>query len=81
MHMRIATRSDVLHQLICISLSPSVRLMSSILVATLYLCLAATQETHTYIATAGIAGLMEVCIHQCDTQGDEQRERDNLLLK
>ena len=79
--MRIASRPEVLHQLVCISLSPSVRIMSSILVATLYLCVAATQETHRHIATVGIIGLMEACVREGDTQGDQQRQKDNLLLK
>ena len=80
-HMKIASRPEVLHQLICIALSPSVRTMSSILVATLYLCLAATQDTHSHIAAAGIIGLMEVCVLQQDAQGDAEKERDNRLLK
>jgi hypothetical protein len=81
-HVTIATRPGVLHQLICIALSPSVRIMSSILVATLYLCLAATPETHRHISTVGIVGLMEVCVRQStDVQGDKQKERDNLLLR
>ena len=79
--MAIATRPEVLHQLICISLSPSVRVMSSILVATMYLCLAATTDTHKHISTVGISGLLEVCAQERDSRGDKQKEMGNLLLK
>ena len=80
-HMAIASRPDVLHQLICISLSPSVRTMSSILVATLYLCLAATQNAHSLIAGVGIIGLLEVCNRADTPETDKDKSRDILLLK
>lgn len=79
--MAIATRSAVLHQLICISLSPSVRTMSSLLVATMYLCLAATLKTHKHISTVGTIGLLEACALERDSKGDKQKEMDILLLK
>lgn len=79
-HVKIATQHGVLKQLICIALSPSVQIMSSILVATLFLCLAATRETHPFI-TVGIIGLMEACVRESDIQTNQQKERDNLLLK
>lgn len=80
-HMTIASRPDVLQQLICISLSPSVRTMSSLLVATLYLCLAATPETHRHISTVGTVGLLEACSLQRDSKGDKEKEMDIQLLK
>lgn len=80
-HMPIATEPKVLYQLICISLSPSVRVMSPILVATMYLCLAATPDTHRHIATVGVTGLLEVCGQERDPKGDKQKEMGNLLLK
>ena len=80
-HVTIATRPGVLYQLICISLSPSVRIMSSILVATMYLCLAATPETHKHIATVGIVGLLEVYAQERDSNGEKKKEMEILLLK
>lgn len=80
-HMTIAEQPDVLHQLICISHSPSVRIMSSILVATVYLCLAATPETHKHTANVGVFGLMEVCVRESNIKGDQERDMDTLLLR
>ena len=80
-HVEIATRTGVLQQLICISLSPSVRTMSSLLVATMFLCLAATPETHQHISTQGIIGLLEACALDRDVKGDKEKEMDVLLLK
>ena len=48
-HMEIVYDGDVLHQLTCISITPSVRIMSAHLVATLFLCVANTSTTHQYI--------------------------------
>lgn len=49
-HVEIASNHDALHQLTCISLTPSVRILSPQLVATLFLCVAYTPETHQHIA-------------------------------
>ena len=60
--MSIASKSDVLQQLTCISLTPSVRVMSPQLVATLFLCVAYTPETHRHLADpVVIERLLEAC--------------------
>lgn len=48
-HMEIASNEDALNQLTCISLTPSLRILSPQLVATLFLCLAYTPQTHKHI--------------------------------
>ena len=79
--MAIATQPTILYQLICISHSPSVQIMSSILVATVYLCLAATPEAHSHIASVGVFGLMESCARESTVKGSSEREMDTVLLR
>ena len=47
--MRIASNEGCLDQLTCISLTPSVHIMSVQLVATLFLCVAYTPSTHPFL--------------------------------
>lgn len=81
-HLPIATQPAVVEQLTCISLSPSVRTMSSLLVATVFLCLAATPETHHHISTPLVIGrLIEACSLERDLKRGKDKEIDMLLLR
>lgn len=81
-HLPIATKLAVVEQLTCITLSPSVRTMSSLLVATVFLCLAATPETHHHISTPLVIGrLIEACSLERDLKRGKDKEIDMLLLR
>ena len=81
-HLPIGTQPAVVEQLTCISLSPSVRTMSSLLVATVFLCLAATPETHHHISTPLVIGrLIEACSLERDLKRGKDKEIDMLLLR
>ena len=83
-HVVIASNTDALMQLTCISLSPSMRISSAQIVATLFLCLANTTETHHSVAhSVIISRLLDACspnIQRTLTQGDDM-ELERLLLK
>lgn len=80
--MDIVCDSDVLHQLTCISLTPSVRIMSAQLVATLFLCVAYTPETHSYICQPdAIRRLLAACEMNRVYGSDENKQLDRLMLR
>jgi len=79
--MEIATNEDTLLQLTCISVSPSVRIISPQLVATLLLCVAYTPSTHKYLAHPDIIRrLMEACRLKREFWQDEDKQMDTLML-
>ena len=79
--MEIATNEDALLQLSCISLTPSVRIMSPQLVATLFLCVAYTPGSHKYLAhPVIIRRLMEACKIKREFGQDEDTQMDTLML-
>ena len=60
-HQQIASCPDALNQMICTSHSPSTQILWSMLVATVFLCLAHSVEGHTCLTQPGIIeGLMDV---------------------
>ena len=79
--MEIATNQDVLFQLSCISLTPSVRIMSPQLVATLFLCVAYTPSTHEHLAhLVIIRRLLKACKMKREFGEKEDEETDTLML-
>ncbi len=74
-HIEVAYNDECLEQLTCISLTPSVGIVSVQLVATLFLCLAYNPLTHPSLTKPLlIRRLLDACSkeHYCDPQ--------NLLL-
>ncbi len=49
-HSQIASNLEALHQLVCVSHSPSYEVLLSQLVATIFLCLAHSPKVHGYLA-------------------------------
>ena len=81
-HLAIVVNDDVLQQLTCISLTPSVRIMSAQLVATLFLCVAYTPSTHSYICRSDlIRRLLAACEMNRVFGRDEDKELDVLMLR
>lgn len=81
-HMEIVSNADVLHQLTCISLTPSVRIMSAQLVATLFLCVAYTPSTHFHICQPDlIRRLLEACEMNRVFGREEDKQLDTLMLR
>ena len=79
--MEIATNQDVLFQLTCISLTPSVRIMSSQLVATLFLCVAYTPSTHEHLShPVIIRQLLKACKMKREFGEKEDEQMDTLML-
>ena len=79
--MEIATNQDVLFQLTCISLTPSVRIMSSQLVATLFLCVAYTPSTHEHLShPVIIRRLLKACKMKREFGEKEDEQMDTLML-
>ena len=80
--MEIVQNTDVLNQLTCISLTPSVRIMSAQLVATLFLCVAYTPTTHAYICRPDlIRRLLTACELNRVYARDENKKLDTLMLR
>ena len=80
--MEIVVHEDVLHQLTCISLSPSVRIMSAQLVTTLFLCVAYTQGTHPYVCQNDLIRRLLAASEMNRTFGrDEDKQLDVLMLR
>lgn len=80
--MEIVYDGDVLHQLTCISITPSVRIMSAHLVATLFLCVANTSSTHQYICQPDlIRRLLTACEISRVFGRDEDQHLDTLMLR
>lgn len=80
--MEIAHNEDALDQLTCISLTPSVRIMSAQLVATLFLCMAYTPTTHYYISQPDfIRRLLHACEINRAFGNDEDKQLDTLMLR
>ena len=83
-HAEIASNPDCLDQLTCISLTPSVRIMSVQLVATLFLCVAYTPSTHSSLSKPLlIRRLMEASAKDRKFSSDNQDEgkQDMLMLR
>ena len=81
-HMEIVNDGNVLHQLTCISLTPSVRIMSAQLVATLFLCVASTPSTHSYICQPNLVRrLLAACEMSRVFSRDEDEHLDTLMLR
>jgi len=58
----IASRIDVLHQVICISLSESFSCSTSVLAAEVFLCLAHSPQTHPHLMVHSVIdGLLDAC--------------------
>lgn len=80
--MEIVYNEDVLNQLTCISLTPSVRIMSAQLVATLFLCVAYTPMTHSYISQPDfIRRLLSACEMNRVFESSENKQLDALMLR
>lgn len=84
-HLEIASNQECLEQLSCISLCPSVRIMSVQLVATLFLCIAYTPDTHPFLAQPFmIKRLLSACAKErvfTDDDDDNDKRRDMLMLR
>ena len=81
-HMEIVCNEDVVDQLTCISLTPSVRIMSAQLVATLFLCVAYTPTTHPYISQPDfIRRLLKACDMDRVFGSNENKQLDTLMLR
>lgn len=80
--MEIVCNEDVLNQLTCISLTPSVRIMSAQLVATLFLCVAYTPSAHPYISQPDfIRRLLGACEMDRVFGSNEDKQLDPLMLR
>lgn len=82
-HTEIGFNQDCLEQLTCISLTPSVRVMSVQLVATLFLCAAYTPTTHPFLAKPLlIRRLLDACAEErvFPDEGEDGRQ-DILMLR
>ena len=78
-HQQIASNRDALDQMICLSHSPSTQILWSMLVSTVYICLANNVSVHKYLTQPGIIeGLMDVSqLHKVKTA----EHLDSILLR
>lgn len=79
MHLLVAPSPDALHQLVCVSHSPSYDVLWSHLVATVFLCLAHSPQTHKDLTAPDIMeGLLDVPILRNSKQIEHM---DSVLLE
>lgn len=78
-HIQIASNTEALRQLICVSHSPSYEVLLSQLVATIFLCLAHSHEVHSYLAQPEVVSSI---LEACDVRKDQGiEEKDHILLE
>lgn len=84
-HIKIAYNEECLDQLTCISLTPTVRIMSVQLVATLFLCVAYTPLTHPFLAKPLlIRRLLDACAKDRIFRNEDEEDdkvQDMLMLR
>ena len=78
--MRIASNEACLDQLTCISLTPSVHIMSVQLVATLFLCVAYTPSTHPFLTRPLLIRRLMEASNNSRNNNSNQDEAEKLLM-
>ena len=80
-HTELASNSELLRQLLCVSTSPTFEILRAQLVASIFLCCAHSPSVHGYLSRPEVLeGLMEACLYRA-SPGQLSSPIDLLLLK
>eukprot|EP00731_Ephydatia_muelleri_P018503 Em0011g543a len=81
-HEELASNSELLRQLLCVSVSPTFEILRAQLVASIFLCCAHSPSVHAHLCRAEvIEGLLEACVYRGAAMEQQSTPIDLMLLK
>ena len=81
-HEELASNSELLRQLLCVSVSPTFEILRAQLVASIFLCCAHSPSVHAHLSRSEvIEGLLEACVYREAAMGQQSTPIDLMLLK